>query len=149
MWNCTHIAQDAVRRCLRSFMNVVDTEALPAPLGNSKFWLEAEREADDGSGPVISRFLRPDWERSWPVNKTGWLRDVAHRIKENGAAYSKSTPSTFARVTEIQIESAIHTCWKTFVKRYKVEKAAKKVEKDLVDPKVVSKIGARKRKVRT
>ncbi|KAL1943374.1 hypothetical protein VTO73DRAFT_4449 [Trametes versicolor] len=134
--------QDAVRRCLRSFMNVVDTENLPAPLGNGEYWLESEHVGDDGA-VVNTRSLRPDWERSWPDNKTGWLRDISHRIKENGAAYLKASQVTFDRVTDAQIDSAIQTCWKTFVKRYKMEKAAKK--KEPVDQKAIAKKNGRRR----
>ncbi|KAI9065737.1 hypothetical protein FKP32DRAFT_1602181 [Trametes sanguinea] len=136
--------QDAVRRCMRSFMHIVDSEDLPAPLGGKRFWLESQPVADDGTPAASERRLRPDWERSWADNQAGWLLDVVHRIRENGASYTKTPGATelFAGLTEVQVESAIHTCWKTFVKKYRAQKAEKtKLEND----KVTGKIKGRKR----
>ncbi|CDO76805.1 hypothetical protein BN946_scf185033.g2 [Trametes cinnabarina] len=133
--------QDAVRRCMRSFMHIVESEDLPAPLGGKRFWLETEHVPDDGSPLVRERRLCPDWERSWAENQAEWLLDVAHRIKQNGVSYTKTPGAAelFKGLTDVQIEKAIQTCWKTFVKRYKAQKAEKN------DEKLMGKIKGRKR----
>ncbi|KAJ3014375.1 hypothetical protein NUW54_g1322 [Trametes sanguinea] len=71
----------------------------------------------------------------------GFLLDVSHRIKDNGASYTKTPGAAelFAGLTEVQIEKAVHTCWKTFVKCCRQQKAEKN------DYKLIGKIKGRKR----
>ncbi|KAH9846574.1 hypothetical protein C2E23DRAFT_743845 [Lenzites betulinus] len=134
--------QGVVRVCLKAFMEITDSEALPKPLVNGQFW-EATTITDPRSGEVVpSRCLRPRWDRPWGENESAWLLDVIHRIKQSGHKY---TDHNFEVVTHEQMKKAVESVWKTFIKRWAGQNTTqvKKDEKSALNKKNQRKVVVR------
>lgn len=114
--------QSAVRRCLKGFMEITESDELPQPLDNGSCW-EAYVMSDVKTGEEVpSRRLRPAWDKPWADNESAWLLDVIHRMRTSGAEY---TEHDFSSVTHIQFSKAIDSVWKTFIKKWAAQKKTK------------------------
>ncbi|KAI0771311.1 hypothetical protein BD413DRAFT_443102, partial [Trametes elegans] len=123
--------QAAVRVCLRAFMEITDSEALPQPLANGDFW-EATTMVNPRTGEELpSRRLRPRWDSSWADNEEAWLLDIMHRIRVDSKEY---TSHDFGLATHEHMKNAIESVFKGFLKKWASQNAseAKKQAKMLL-----------------
>ncbi|EIW62288.1 uncharacterized protein TRAVEDRAFT_18725 [Trametes versicolor FP-101664 SS1] len=102
--------QGAVRLCLKVFMEIMDSEALPQPLENGHYW-----EA---------------MTMSWGKNKTAWLLDDIHRIKRSGYEYSNHD---FGITTHDQMKKAMESVWKTLIKKWTAQNPTLKKQAERVE----------------
>ncbi|OJT05156.1 hypothetical protein TRAPUB_4051 [Trametes pubescens] len=122
--------QGAVRVCLKAFMEITDSEALPKPLENGQYW-EATTMVDPKLGDEVpSRRLRPRWDKSWGDNETAWLLDVIHRIKRSGHEYSNHD---FGIATHDQMKKAVESVWKTLIKKWATQNATLQKQAERVE----------------
>ncbi|KAI0351283.1 hypothetical protein OH77DRAFT_1411375, partial [Trametes cingulata] len=112
--------QEAVRKCLRAFMEITEADPLPQPLPNGMFW-EPIMMIDPRTGESIaSRRLRPDWDKSWADNESAWLLDVVNRIRTDAREY---TEYNFGSISQERLTKALSSVWKGLIKKWNLQTA--------------------------
>ncbi|KAL7279487.1 hypothetical protein ACG7TL_007330 [Trametes sanguinea] len=118
---------DAIRKCLNSIMGICPGGDLPQPVAMGGVYWEyipsgplgdlnapAHREEDS--------FLRPDWDRSWKVNKKGWLLEVTQRIQRSGHKYTNALSREHLNaLSHESIARAVKVVFHTMVKNWRMQ----------------------------
>ncbi|KAI1792695.1 hypothetical protein LXA43DRAFT_1093341 [Ganoderma leucocontextum] len=130
---------EGVRDCMRALMWITEANQLPAPLGERQYWSTVVENVAGDEQPIHQRMLRPDWDRPWAENESGWLLEVVDLIKDHGNQY---TNIDIESVTHKELMNALNGWWRSMVKRWHKEKASTEVREEKAK---VEKIKSRKR----